>query len=109
MEKKKLVVHINNLSSEILEKLLQKYPDGYMNHIIKVPRKNNDFFYAVMLDTEDTSYLIKVDVKIDNVTDDKLSEQLFAQDDIPDVDIKAADDEEDMEPPLKLEEDTDDL
>lgn len=76
--KKKIIIHYNNLSPEVLDALREAYPDGHMHHIFKVTKPNNDFFYAVTLDTEDTSYLIKVDVKIDNITEDKLDDALFS-------------------------------
>lgn len=76
--RKKVIVHINNISAEVMELILQKYPDGYQDHIFKVTKPNNDFFHAITVDTPDTSYLIKVDVKIDNVTADKIDEQIFS-------------------------------
>jgi hypothetical protein len=78
MDKKKVIIHYNNLSAEVLEALREKYPDGHMHHVFKVTKPNNDFFYAVTVDTEDTSYLIKVDVKIDNITEDKLDDAIFS-------------------------------
>lgn len=95
MEKKKIIVHYNNLSPEVIELLRQKYPDGYQHHTKKITKPNNDFFYAVTLDTDDTSYLIKVDVKIDNITENKLDDAIFANIDnskglgkIPDEEIE---------------------
>ncbi len=65
MDKKKLVVNYKNLSPELLALLKLKYPYGYQNHVIKVTKPNDEFFHAITLDTEDSSYLIKVNVKID--------------------------------------------
>lgn len=93
--KKKVIVHINNVTPEVLEAIHEKYPDGYQGHIFKVTKPNNDFFYAITVDTEDTSYLIKVDVKIDNVPNDKLDEQLFSAIDNVEPDIKSDDNEDD--------------
>jgi hypothetical protein len=106
--KKKVIVHINNASPEIKEALYNKYPDGYQYHVFKVTKPNNDFFYAVTVDTASASYLIKVDVKIDNTIEEKLSEQLFAKDDIPDTPIKDTDDDTEI-PDKEPEEDVDDL
>lgn len=78
MDKKKVIIHYNNLPPEVLEALREKYPDGHMHHVFKVTKPNNDFFYAVTVDTEDASYLIKVDVKIDNITEDKLDDAIFS-------------------------------
>lgn len=77
MDKKRVIIHYNNLPAEVLEALKQKYPDGHTHHIFKVTKPNNDFFHAVTVDTDDSSYLIKVDVKIDNITLDKLDDAIF--------------------------------
>jgi len=93
-QKKRVIIHINNVTQEVLEAIQQKYPEGYQDRIFKVTKPNGDFFHAITVDTADASYLIKVDVKIDTATDEKIEEQLFAKDDIPEADIKASDDED---------------
>ena len=65
MQRKKVVTSYKNLTSDLLELVHRKYPNGYQNHVFKVAKPNNDFFHAITLDTDDTSYLIKVNVKID--------------------------------------------
>lgn len=57
----------------------KKYPLGYNDYVIKVTKPNNDFFYAVTVDTEDASYLVKVDVKIDNLTEEEFEKE-FGED-----------------------------
>jgi hypothetical protein len=80
MEKKRLVISYNNLSPDVLELVKKKYPYGYLNSVIKVTKPNNDFFYAITLDTDDTSYLIKVNVKIDTKAKDEDEEKDFFSD-----------------------------
>jgi hypothetical protein len=80
MEKRKLVVNFKNLSPELLALVKQKYPYGYQNHVIKVTKPNNEFFHAITLDTEDSSYLIKVNVKIDTKPKDEDEEKGFFSD-----------------------------
>ena len=80
MEKKKVIVSYNNLPPNVIEAIKLQYPDGYANYVKKFPKPNNDFFYAITVETEDTSYLVKVNVKIDNINPEKLEEQLFATD-----------------------------
>lgn len=65
MERKRLVISYSNVSPEVLEAIRKKYPLGYSNHVIKVNTKGDDFFYAITVDTEEASYLVKVPVKID--------------------------------------------
>ena len=73
MEKKRLIVSMDNLPEGVIEAIRKKYPSGYSDYVIKVPKGNNDFFYAITVDTESASYLVKVNVKIDSVveSDDK--------------------------------------
>ncbi|MDR3366502.1 MAG: hypothetical protein LBO71_06015 [Prevotellaceae bacterium] len=59
------MVSFKNLSPELLELLKQRYPTGWGDYVIKVNKSETDFFHAVMLETDDASYLVKVDVKID--------------------------------------------
>lgn len=65
MGKKRVIVRYDDLKPEVLEALEKKYPDGIENHVFKVNKKDNDFFYAITVDTEDTSYLVKVNVSVD--------------------------------------------
>ena len=74
--KKRLVVSFKNLPPEVLELVKEKYPKGYSDDVIKVDKGNGDFFYAITLDTDDTSYLIKVDVKVDTEIEE-VERQLF--------------------------------
>ena len=63
--KKRVAISYKNLSPELLEEVKKKYPYGWTDHMIRIDKSPTDFFYAIMLETEDTSYLIKVDVKVD--------------------------------------------
>lgn len=80
MEKKKLVISYKNLSPELLALVKLKYPYGYQDHVIKVTKPDSDFFHAITLDTEDASYLIKVNVKIDTKPKDEDDEKGFFSD-----------------------------
>ena len=74
MEKKRLVISYQNLTKELRDALRAKYPDGYMDYVIKVTTPSKSF-YAVTLETPDASYLIKVDVKIDTSGTDDLEDE----------------------------------
>jgi len=63
--RKKLIINYANVSPELMEAIRKKYPMGWINHTIKVPMAGGNFFFAITLDTEEASYLIKVPVKID--------------------------------------------
>ena len=77
--KKKIVVSYKNLPPEIVELVKEKYPKGYSDVLMKIDKGNGQFFYAITLDTEDTDYLIKVDVKID-LEPDEVERALFGGD-----------------------------
>jgi len=76
--KKKVIVSYQNLTAELKELILKKYPLGWVNHMIKVKGAGDNYFHAITLDTDDTSYLIKVPVKIDQKSD-KDDEDFFAE------------------------------
>ena len=97
-QKKKVITHFNNLPPDVQEEVKKKYPDGFANYKIKITKPNNEFFFAVPYDTEDISYLVKIDVKIDTVTDEKLDEQLFSNDEVMKADPKIKEEEEEEEP-----------
>ena len=69
MEKKKAVVSYESLKPEVLEAIKKKYPNGWADFVIKVPKPNNEFFFAITVDTDDASYLVKVPVKVDTKID----------------------------------------
>lgn len=79
MEKKKLVVSYRNCTEEVLEAIKKKYPNGYNDFVMKVQKPSGDFFYAITVDTAEASYLIKVDVKIDNLTEEEFEKE-FGED-----------------------------
>ncbi|MCF8235809.1 MAG: hypothetical protein K9G67_12580 [Bacteroidales bacterium] len=69
MEKKRVIKRMENLTGDLMDALKEKYPDGWFNHIIKVHKGNNEFFHAISLELDDTTYLIRVNVKIDRKRD----------------------------------------
>lgn len=93
--KKRLVVNYKNLQPEILELVKEKFPKGYSDYVIKVDKGNGEFFYAITLDTEDISYLIKVDVKVDTNVDD-VEKELFGADNDGGDDFTESDDAADF-------------
>ena len=78
VQKKRLVVSYRNCPDEVLQAIREKYPAGYGDAIIKVEKPNGDFFHAITIDFEDVSYLVKVDVKIDNLTEEEFEKQFGA-------------------------------
>lgn len=84
--KKRVVISFHNLPAETQEAVKEKYPAGYTDSMIRIDKGNGTFFYAVPFETDETSYLIKVDVKIDDKIEEEEDKDYF------DDDIKGADD-----------------
>ena len=84
--KKRIVTSIHNLTPEQLEEVKALYPRGFSEVMSRIDKPNGDFFYVVPYETEDTSYLLKIDVKIDDVTDDNMDDDLYDNDDLKGAD-----------------------
>ena len=89
--KKRLVVSFHSLPVDLQEQVKALYPAGYLDAMIRVDKPNGDFFYAVPFETEDVSYLVKVDVKIDDLSEDDEDKDYY------DEEIKGADEIQDDE------------
>ncbi len=86
--KKRLVVSYGRMSErEDLEAAFkEKYPRGYsdyMGDLFKVDKPDGSSFYALTVETEDSVYLIKMELKIDNAED--AQKELFPDADASDV------------------------
>lgn len=77
--KKNLIVSYKNLSDDLKELFKEMYPDGYNDYLTKFTKPSGDVIYVVPLETDDTSYMIKFDVKIDTLAGD-LDKALFDDD-----------------------------
>lgn len=104
---KRIIVDYSKLTNEILNLLVEKFPDGYDDSdIIRFKNHKDETIEAVEVRTEDTIYLVKISTK--------LSDRMISFDDDDDVivpleaikgidlgedddDISADDDDEDDE------------
>lgn len=100
--KKRLVTSLHNLSPELQNELKQLYPNGFSNAMMRIEKPNGDFFYAVPFETDEVNYLVKIDVKIDDRTDDDDDKDYY------DDEIKGADELQDDES-LEDDEQDDDM
>lgn len=64
--KKNLIVSYKNLTDELKRLLVETYPDGWTDYIKKTLKPNGESIFAVPLETEDTMYMVKFDVKVDS-------------------------------------------
>ena len=98
--KKRIVTSIHNLTPEQLEEVKALYPKGFSEVMSRIDKPNGDFFYVVPYETEDTSYLLKIDVKIDENADEVDDDDFFGDDEIAgaeEIQDEAATVEDDME------------
>ena len=76
--KKNLIVSYKNLSDQLKELFKETYPDGYNDYLQRFEKPNGDIIFVVPLETDDTMYMIKFDVKIDTTyTDDDMDKDYF--------------------------------
>lgn len=62
---KRVIVDYSKLTNEILNLLVEKFPDGYDDSdIIRFKNAKNETIEAVEVKTEDTIYLVKVSTKL---------------------------------------------
>ena len=87
MDKLNKVIKIEDLPSEGKEALLKKYPNGWRDFVRKITKPSGEFFYAINVDTEMVSYLVKVNVKVDSKSDlEKMERKFYNTDDDKDED-----------------------
>ena len=62
---KRIIVDYSKLTNEILNLLVEKFPDGYDDsNIIRFRNAQNELIEAVEVRTADTIYLVKVSTKL---------------------------------------------
>ena len=93
INKKRLIVSFHNLSPELQEELKKQYPAGYTDKMIRIEKGTGDFFYAVLLETPDINYLVKVDVKIDDDPEEE-EDKGYYDDEIKGAEEIASDDDD---------------
>lgn len=87
---KRVIVDYIKIPEDILQKLVEKYPNGYNNRdIVAFTNAKGERVEAVELRTDDTCYLVKVSQKLEDKMDD------FEFDDDDDLEDNLSDDLED--------------
>jgi DNA-directed RNA polymerase subunit delta len=132
---KRVIVDYSKLTNEILNLLVEKFPDGYDDSdIVRFKNARNEAIEAVEVRTVDTVFLVKISTKLsdriinydeddelnDDVEDDSIEalKELEIDDDVDDdidddvekieTDGDDADDDDDDEPADSEEDDEDD-
>ena len=101
---KRVIVDYSKLTGEILNLLVEKFPDGYDDSdIIRFKNAKNETIEAVEVKTVDTIFLVKISMKLsDRIInydeDDELAiEEVDGLKDIVDLDDDDSDDDENIE------------
>lgn len=92
---RRVIVEYAKLTRDILDMLIDKYPDGYdYEDIISFKNAKGETVKAIELRTEDTVYLVKVSSKLENAMEEYAEDEEFF-DDNDDFDVNVPDEEED--------------
>ena len=99
---KRIIVDYSKLTNEILNLLVDRFPDGYDDsNIIRFRNAHNELVEAVEVRTEDTIYLVKVSTKLANrlekFEDEDLEDIVVPIDAIKGIDGEIGDEEEEEE------------
>jgi DNA-directed RNA polymerase subunit delta len=100
---KRIIVDYSKLTNEILNLLVEKFPDGYDDsNIIRFKNHKNETIEAVEVRTEDTIFLVKISTKLadriinfDEDDDVVVPLEAIKGIDLGDVDAAEDDDEQD--------------
>lgn len=107
---KRIIVDYSKLTNEILNLLVDRFPDGYDDsNIIRFRNAHNELVEAVEVRTEDTIYLVKVSTKLANrlekFEDEDIEDIVVPIDAIKGIDGEIGEDEEDEEEETDLSKD----
>jgi DNA-directed RNA polymerase subunit delta len=88
---KRVIVDYSKLTNEVLDLLVVKYPDGYdYDDIVTFQNAKGETVKAVEVKTEDTIYLVKISVnleqRMEEYSEDNDDEDI--DDDIEDIEIE---------------------
>jgi DNA-directed RNA polymerase subunit delta len=111
---KRVIVDYAKLTNEILNLLVERFPDGYDDSdIIRFRNAKNELIEAVEVRTEDTIYLVKVSMKladrIENYDeDDEIDDEIEPIIPIKGLDLDDDDDDDDAVDKPETDDDEDD-
>ncbi len=106
---RRVIVEYAKLTNDILNLLVEKFPDGYDDEdIIRFKNAKNELVEAVEVRTEDTIYLVKVSTKLADRIENYDEDDDEISDDIePIAPMKGVDMDDDMNGDDEEEEDLD--
>lgn len=77
--KKRSIISYQNLPQEIHDLFNERYASGYSSAIQKITKPSGETIFVVPLETEDSIYMVKVEVKIDaKLSDEEFDKEILA-------------------------------
>ncbi|MBO5832339.1 MAG: hypothetical protein J6Q95_03500 [Alistipes sp.] len=83
--KRRLITSFHNLTPDQQEEVRALYPQGFTEVMMRYDKPDGTFFYTVPYETEDTYYMVKIDVKVDDGQDDE-NDGFYDDDDLKGAD-----------------------
>ncbi len=85
---RRVIVEYAKLTKDILDMLIEKYPDGYdYEDIISFKNSKGQTVKAVEVRTEDTVYLVKISDRLEQTMEDYAEDEDSFNDDNEDLNI----------------------
>ena len=74
---KRRIIDYEKLTTEVLDLLVEKFPDGYnYDDIMTIQNAKGETVKAVEVRTEDTIYLVKIGVKLEQKMEDYFEDEV---------------------------------
>ena len=84
---KRDIIDYSKLNQEILDMLVEKYPNGYMSmDIISFRNSENKMIKAVEVSTDETIYLVKISQRLENTMENYDDERSYDEDEFDESD-----------------------
>lgn len=102
VNKSRVIISFNKLNQSQVLLFSKSYPEGYAPHIQKISKPSGDIIYVVPFETEDTIYMVKVDVKVDaKLTEEEFDKEVLIASKSHDFSDEDKQEEEEEEKPSK--------
>lgn len=85
VNKSRIIVSFNKLTQEQVLLFSKQYQEGYTSYIQKINKPSGEIIYVVPMETDDTIYMVKMDVKVDaKLSEEEFDKEIFSVSKIPD-------------------------
>jgi hypothetical protein len=93
---KRVIVEYAKLTTDILDMLIEKYPDGYdYGDVISFKNAKGETVKAIEVRTEETIYLVKISDRLEQTMEDYAEDEDSFDDDNDDLDLDDLEDDDD--------------